>query len=391
MPVKSENEWGRSIRYVIFGLILILLALIGWFIRRVLEPLIIAAFIAYLISPMVNFLTRRRLLTRRGAVNLVYFVTLAIVVALPATLARLFFDEYQEVLSDASTVVNQVVFWLMEPHILSGVPLDFSQLADQLTQFRSSFLTSLPGTAITLLGRTPLDAVYVLVILVAIYYFLSEWPRLRTDFLGSFPEPYQRDLNELYLRLRLIWMSYLRGQLTLMIIVGVAFSIAWTLIGIPGALVLGVLAGLLTLIPDVGPFLATALAFFVAMLEGSNWWPQLAHVWVALIVLVAYLILIALKNFWIRPVIMGHSVHMHAALVLISILLATVLWGILGILLIIPVLTSLVVIGDYLRRRILGMTPFPPAEPFVTPEKPVSGSEAEAAASTNKSPNHHEK
>ena len=55
---------------------------------------------------------------------------------------------------------------------------------------------------------------------------------------------------------------------------------------------------------------------------------------------------------------------------LISILLATMLWGILGAVIIVPVLASLVVIFDYLRRRILGMPPFPPVEPFVGPEKP---------------------
>lgn len=384
MPVRSESQWGRSVRYLIFGLAFALLALMVWIIHRALEPLIIAAFIAYLINPMVNYLTGSRRMTRKAAVNLSYFVTLAILVALPATLARLYIDEYQEVLTDAGNIVNQVIFWLMEPHLLSGISLDFSQLADQLTQFRSTFLTSLPGRAITFLGRTSLDAVYVLVILVAVYYFLAEWPRLRKGFIGSFPEPYHQELNELYLRLRLIWISYLRGQLTLMIITGVAFTIAWTLVGLPGALVLGVLSGFLTLIPDVGPFLAAALAFFVALLEGSNWWPQLAHGWVALIVLGVYLILISFKNFWVRPVIMGRSVHMHEALVLISVLLATVLWGILGALLVIPVLASLVVIGDYLRRRILGMTPFPSAEPFVSPEVPVPLSEVEDASSRKK-------
>ena len=384
MPVKSETQWGRSVRYVVFGLAILLLALMVWIIHRVLEQLIIAAFIAYLINPVVNYLIKYRRMTRRGAVNLAYFVTLAVLIALPATLARLFLDEYQEVISDTGNIVNQVIFWLMEPHILSGISLDFSQLADQLTQFRTTFLNSLPTRAITLLGRTSLGAIYVLVILVAVYYFSSEWPRLRAGFIGSFPDPYQQELNELYQRLRLIWVSYLRGQLTLMIITGLAFTIAWMLIGLPGALVLGVLTGLLTLIPDVGPFIAAALAFIVAALEGSNLWPQLAHGWVALIVLVVYLILISLKNFWIRPVIMGRSVHMHEALVLISVLLATVLWGILGALLVVPVLASVVVIGDYLRRRILGMTPFPSAEPFVSVEDPGSDSEAEAAAGLKK-------
>jgi predicted PurR-regulated permease PerM len=162
----------------------------------------------------------------------------------------------------------------------------------------------------------------------------------------------------------------------LMVIVGVTFTIAWTVIGIPGALVLGVAAGFLTLIPDVGPFLAAALAIGVALLEGSNWsWMPASNIFVALITLAVYLLLIAIKNFWLRPFIMGRSVHMHEAIVLISIILATILWGILGALLIVPVLASFVVILDYMRRRILGMTPFPPSEPFVLATPPVSGSE----------------
>ena len=165
-----------------------------------------------------------------------------------------------------------------------------------------------------------------------------------------------------------------------MLIVGVAFTIAWTIIGIPGALVLGIIAGFLTLIPDVGPFLAVMLAIGVAMLEGSNWnWMPASHLLDGLIALGVYLFLISIKNFWVRPVIMGRSVHMHEALVLISILLATVLLGILGALIIVPVLASLVVIIDYLRRRILGMPPFPSTEQFVSPQTPVSGTERIAA------------
>jgi predicted PurR-regulated permease PerM len=96
---------------------------------------------------------------------------------------------------------------------------------------------------------------------------------------------------------------------------------------------------------------------------------------VGLIVLAVYLILITIKNFWVRPVIMGRSVQMHEALVLISILLATVLWGLLGALIVVPVLASLVIIVDYLRRRILGLSPFPSVEPFVAQATPPSGSE----------------
>jgi predicted PurR-regulated permease PerM len=151
--------------------------------------------------------------------------------------------------------------------------------------------------------------------------------------------------------------------------VGVAFTIAWVIIGIPGALVLGVIAGLFTLVPDVGPFLAMVLAAGVALLEGSTWIP-LSNFWVAGIVVIVYLVLINLKNFFLRPYIMGRSVHMNEALVFIAIVIATILKGILGALLVVPLLASAIVIGGYVQRRVLGLPPFEDdgSKQFVAPE-----------------------
>jgi predicted PurR-regulated permease PerM len=164
-------------------------------------------------------------------------------------------------------------------------------------------------------------------------------------------------------------MAYLRGQIVLMVIVGVVFTVAWTILGIPGALVLGAVAGLFTLIPDVGPFLAAALAAGVALLEGSTWIP-LSNFWVAGIVILVYLVLIGLKNFFLRPYIMGRSVHMNEALVFIIIVMATILEGILGALLIVPVFASLILIGEYLLRKVFGLSAFEDdgSRQFVVPE-----------------------
>jgi predicted PurR-regulated permease PerM len=370
--MNEDDQWSLPVRYLVFGLVFLLFAVLVWYSRRVLEPLIIAAFIAYLVNPAVNVLVKRTRLSRKGSVNLVYIIMLLVLIGTPASLTSIFFDESSQVGTDVVNLFNQFVVWLQQPRVIPGIPIDFGQIANRLNQFRTTFLSTLPNQAFLILGKTSLGAVWVIVILVAVYYFLVEWPRLRDGFIGSFPEKYAPELNELYQRVRRIWMSYLRGQILLMLIVGATFTIAWTIIGVPGALVLGVIAGFLTLIPDVGPFLAAMLAVGVAMLEGSNWsWMPASHLIVGLIVLAVYVILITIKNFWVRPVIMGRSVQMHEALVLISILLATVLWGILGALVIVPVLASLVVIVDYLRRRILGMPPFPAAEPFVSMENPA--------------------
>jgi predicted PurR-regulated permease PerM len=372
--MNQDGQWSYPVRFLVFGLLTVLFAFLLWYARRIFEPLIIAAFIAYLIHPAVNFLTSRTRLSRKSAVNLVFSVTLLLVIGTPASLTSLIFDESSQVISDLIHIYNQIIIWMEQPKVIPGIPIDFTKFANQLNQFRTTFTNSLTNQALLIVGKTSVGAVWVLVILVAVYYFLSKWPRLRDGFIGSFPESYKSELNELYQRLRRIWMSYLRGQIVLMLIVGVVFTIAWSVIGVPGALVLGVIAGFLTLIPDVGPFLAAMLAVGVALLNGSSWsWMPASHLVVGLIVLAVYIILITIKNFWLRPVIMGRSVQMNEGLVLISILLATMLWGILGALIIVPVLASLVVIFDYLRRRILGMPPFPPVEPFVTEVNPADG------------------
>jgi predicted PurR-regulated permease PerM len=364
----NYKPWSFPARYLVLGLLIILSVIGLWYIRAVLQPLIIAAFIAYLITPAVNYLARRTKLSRRAAVNLVFSITIIFVIGIPATMTSIFFTEIQQVISDIMNMINQVIVWLATSRTFAGTTFSFSQLAEQLVQFRSTMLTPLTENALMVLEQTSLGALWFLVVLVAIYYFLAHWPELQIGLITSFPPEYQPEVEQLYQRVRGVWMNYLRGQLLLMLVVGVVFTLAWAIIGIPGALVLGLTAGLFTLIPDVGPFLAATLAAAVALLEGSSWWPSFPNFGVMLVVIAVYLVLISIKNFWLRPFIMGRSVHMPEPLVFICIILATVLWGILGALLVIPVVVSLAVIFDYLRRRVLGMTPFP--DPV--PEKKVN-------------------
>jgi predicted PurR-regulated permease PerM len=238
-----------------------------------------------------------------------------------------------------------------------------------LFQVQNAFLTPVPEQALELLETTSVGILWFLVILVSVHLFLSQWPNMRDSAIAFAPPEFRPELRELYKRVRRIWMAYLRGQIVLMIIVGVVFTIAWSILGIPGALVLGMVAGLFTLVPDVGPFLAAALAVGVALLEGSTWIP-VSNFWVAVIVFAVYLVLIGLKNFLLRPIIMGRSVHMNEALVFIIIVVATILEGILGALLVVPLVASGVLIASYIQRRVMGLSPFEDdgSRQFVIPE-----------------------
>ncbi len=181
--MKGKNQpWSLHVRYAVFGVVFILLALGMWVIRSVLAPIVVAAFIAYLINPAVNLLTQRTRMRRRVAVALVFFITLAVLIGTPSTLTPIFFEQIKIEITEVGNITNQIIAWLSNPNLIPGIPLNLGGLAAQLTQFRTTFLSSIQGQALQLLGKTSLGALWLLVILAAIYYFLAEWPRLREGF-----------------------------------------------------------------------------------------------------------------------------------------------------------------------------------------------------------------
>ena len=355
--MNKDNQWSLTFRYVVGFIFLVAVVAFIVYAREAMRNLVIAAFVAYLINPAVDYLSKQTRMTRTAAVNLVYFSALILLVGLPATLAPIFYDEAQIVIQDLLNLSNQLSNTLSQPVRIFGLVFHLEEWALSLTQVRSAFLTPLPEQALQLLETTSVGILWFVIILVSVHLFLSEWPSMRDKLFSFVMPPYRDEAQELYRRIRRIWMAYLRGQIVLMVIVGVVFTIVWLIMGIPGALVLGALAGLFTLVPDVGPFIAVVIAAGVALLEGSTWIP-LSNFWVAGILILVYLVLINLKNFFLRPIIMGRSVHMNEALVLIVILIATILEGVIGALLVVPVLASVILIADYIQRRVLGLPPF---------------------------------
>jgi predicted PurR-regulated permease PerM len=361
-------NWSMPFRYVVGTLAFVTFVAFLFYASEAVSALVIAAFSAYLINPAVTFLLKRTRLSRAWAVNLVYFTALILLLGLPASFTPIFFDEAQLVVEDLLDLTTELNQTLSQPVLLGPYEFHFEELGRGITELQRTVLSPLPEELLQLLESTSIGVLWFLVIMVSVHLFLSHWPTMRDWLLGLSPEPYQEEVRELYRRVRQVWMAYLRGQIVLMLIVGVVFTIAWWIIGIPGALALGVIAGFFTLVPDVGPFLAAVLAVGVALLEGSSWMP-LSNVWVAGITLTTYLVLINMKNFFLRPYVMGRSVHMNEGLVFIAIMAATILQGIMGALLVVPVLATVAVIGEYIRRRVLGLPAFSDEMQFVKPDQ----------------------
>lgn len=366
--MNEKNQWSLTFRYV--AGILLFTASIAFVIyaRDAVRNFILAGFVAYLLNPVIEFLASRAKMKRTASVNIVFFSSLILLVGLPAALTPVFYDEARIVVEDLLNLSRQLGDTLSSPVMFGNLVFHLEGWANSLTGVENAFLAPLPEEILSLLETTSVGVLWFLVILVSVYLLLSHWPDMRESMFSFALPSYRSELEELYKRIRNIWMAYLRGQIVLMLIVGIVFTIVWLIMGIPGALVLGAIAGLFTLVPDVGPFIAVMLAAGVALLEGSSWIP-LSNLWVAGLVVAVYLVLINLKNFFLRPIIMGRSVHMNEGLVFVVIIVATILEGILGALLVVPVIASLTVIVGYLRRKILGFPAFEydDSQQFVAP------------------------
>jgi predicted PurR-regulated permease PerM len=361
--MNEKNQWTLTFRYVVGFVVFAAFVAFLFYAHDVVRNLVIAAFVAYLISPAVEYLYTRTRLSRKAAVNIVYFSSLILLVGVPVAIAPIFYNEFQGIVNDLLDLSDQLRILLSDPIRFGNLVFHLENWGESIFQFQNTLLTPLPEEALNLLENTSLGLLWFLVIIVIVYLFMSEWPRMRANTFEWVLPPYRTELEEVYKRIRRIWMAYLRGQIVLMLIVGVVFTIAWTIIGIPGALVLGVIAGLFTLVPDVGPFVAVVLAAGVALLEGSSWIrfsdiTSINNMFVAGVVIAVYLVLINLKNFFLRPFIMGRSVHMHEGVVFVVIIIATILEGILGALLVVPVVASGVVIARFLQRKVLGLPAF---------------------------------
>ena len=143
-----------------------------------------------------------------------------------------------------------------------------------------------------------------------------------------------------------------------MFVVGLVDSIVWLIIGLPGAIILGTLTGITSFVHEIGAIVSGVLSVLAALIGGSSYL-QISNIWFAVLVLVLYLVLTAIKNIWLRPVIIGRHVHLHAGVVFVVVIAALVSHGALAAFLVVPVLISIFVIGRYLRRRIFGLPPFP--------------------------------
>lgn len=355
------KHWNVTFRYWVLSVLAIFFVGLLWFIRDLISPLVIGSLIAFVLSPAIGLLTRHMKLSRSWAATIVLFAGLGGLITLSTLMMPRLIGEIQVLFVDLQTIFSQTQETLSQPITILEWQLNFEYLMPDITRLFSESITAIPENAFHLLEATTKNLIWGLVILATTYYLLRDWGQLRDWLYALIPEVYQPDFRLIYVEIKQVWQGYLRGNLALMLITGVLFTLAWLAIGLPGAFILGLITGVLTIIPDLGPAIAAALATVVALFEGSIYL-DISNFWFAMLVIGIYMILINIKGIWIRPRIFARSVHMHDGIVFIVIMAAVVLQGILGALVIVPVLASAGILGRYIFSQLMESSSWLPNE-----------------------------
>lgn len=385
-----STEWNKTTKHIVavsmalFGLYLLYLS------GPVLTIFVIAALVAFLLMPVVTFLHKRLKIPRVLATLLSYLMLIVAALLVPLILLPLIIDGFNVIVDiNYQALAENLFHWTEETLVtvsqaetsILGFSVDLSGIAkpalealrntsltkvivlpsfDIITSVRSTLTLTL-GVATSLAGSVVTGTLALILILLYSIYFSLDANKLGPRFLRVVPEAYRPEIATLLNRLSITWRAYFRGQIILMFTVGAITLIGNSALGLPGAFSLAVIAGLLELIPNFGPFIAVIPAILVALLQGSAYWGVNNFIF-ALMVMGFYILVQQVENNFIVPRVLGGAVKLHPLVIMGGVVVGASVAGVAGALLAAPVIASGKEIMSYLYAKILSQDPFPPTQ-----------------------------
>ncbi len=349
---------------VTFALCLLLLRSQSFFagvwsiIKTVFTPIIIGAVICYLLTPITDRLIR--LLSGKGkeakpwvrplAVILTILLILAVVVGLVFLLSLFVYrgiraislEELRNLITAAKNELT--AFYKAVQETISGLELPAGRLESILTdlienvgEWISDVIAGLPKTAGTILFAT-----------VFSIYFLLDGKRvadyLRHAFTVLCRESTVRKTKQLAQDADRVFSGYLRGRILDSLILGTALAVVYRIAGVPYAFIIGILTGVVNLIPYVGYVIGYVILLLAYLVGGS-----FSEAWIGVIVLT---VIQTADAYWICPKLMNRSILIHPLLVIVALIAGGAVGGVAGMLIAIPAIALLKLRFDrFLERR----------------------------------------
>lgn len=343
IPVWAKITWGLGFA--------IILAAILWILRPVFAVLAASAAIAYLLDPVTDFLQTRRI-SREASIGIIFtsmFIGLLLfgLLFIPSFMAQgetlinnliPFFQGLDQQLQPALTFISDRTGYQIQldfVHLQNTAPAWLSQNTPKLQQWGSRLFQGLFTQGLGLLSAI----VNLTLMPIFVYYLLRDWDRLIASITTLIPPRYlprvRRVGGEVNERLN----AFVRGQITICIALAVLYSIGLLIVGIDLAVPVGVLSGLLFVVPYLGTAVGIVLSVVLATMKFGFGLKMLAP-------LVVYVVVQMAEGYWLTPKIVGDKVGLHPLVVMIALIVGGSLLGIWGMLLAIPLTAVFSVLGN---------------------------------------------
>ena len=328
------NNW--TFRRVVWGTLVLVFLLLGfWLVYRfnqVIFILFVAIVMGTVIRPVVAWLNRRGL-PRIAGVLLVYLLLLAALISFILLLFPLIIEQGTTIAAAVPGYYQSLRGWMVSypnPIILrlsEFIPATLPSLASGITQPTGSEVMASAGQAMGYLTGAGQIAFTAIVILMLTFYWTLDGPHTIQALLLMIPQGQRESISELISAMETKVGFYLAGQGILCLVIGIMALVAYLLIGLPNALVLALVAGVLEAVPMVGPLLGAVPAALVALSLGPD-----KLIWV----IVATVVIQQLENSLLVPRVMSKAVGVNPFVSLLAFFAFSSLLGIAGSLLAIP-------------------------------------------------------
>ncbi|AFJ03759.1 Putative permease often clustered with de novo purine synthesis [Methylophaga frappieri] len=340
--IPQHNRW----------LILALILVAGWLIyllSGVLMPFFIAALLAYLGDPLVDRLEDKKL-SRTLSVSIVFvslFITLIVALLLFIPLLneqlKALFEKLPGYIDRLQTALSPVMQSL-------GLSQEVFDLETVKTAFKDYWAQAgkVAGNIVGYVSKSGLAVMTFLTNLVLIpvltFYLLRDWDILVGRIKELLPRRYQEEVSYLAKDCDDMLAGFLRGQLMVMLALAIIYSIGLTLIGLDLALLIGVIAGIVSFVPYLGLLVGILLAGTAAYLQFQEWLP-------VLFVIGVFSFAQLIEGMFLTPRFVGERIGMHPVAVIFAVMAGGSLFGFIGVLLALPVAAVIMVMLRHAHDR----------------------------------------
>ncbi len=368
MNTEPRTPAWTSTTKLVVGLTLVAI-LAGMLIKfqGILPPLLLSFILVYLLYPLASFTTHKLRLKWSVSVNLIYLLLVLLILGLLTIAGFEIVVQIQSLiglvtrsLDSVPDLVDEFTARVLEyagPYVPQIETINLEQVGNQLIDTIQSTL----GRVGELLGVVASGAVNTLVwtlfVLIVSYFVLVESGGLRERIIQVNLPGYSQDYARMSQEVARIWNAFLRGQLILISISTVAYTVVLGSMGVSYALGIALMAGLARFLPYIGPFITWTVLALVTFFQAFKPFGLSPLVYMLIVLAVAWLIDALLDNI-ISPRVMAESLKVHPAAVLVAAIIALDLLGVLGVVIAAPILATLQLALRYVVRKLFDLDPW---------------------------------